>query len=575
MVELLLAKRSVPLVCVLLLTGCGDERGHGGDGVESGGTDTDGGSETGEPEGDEDDEGSGGPGAEHCQDGGLQPGTAPLRRLTHWEYDNTVRDLLGDDRRLAAAFATDSAATGFDNQANNLGVGPALAEEYMLAAETLAADAVVNLDELVACQAGRGEAACGHDFIDRFGARAFRRPMTNNERVRMRGLFDAIHNDYGFERAIELVVSAMLQSPNFLYRVEVGMPEPTEDGVVALTDYELATRLSYLLWGSMPDESLMTAAAEGRLQSAEEIEQEALRLLDDPRAREAVANFHRQWLSLDELESTNKDSSVYPEWSDGFKAAAEQESLAFLEHVVFDGEGDLDTMFLASYTFADQALAEFYGVASSSGSQFERIELDPAERTGILTHASVLATTGKPNQTSPVLRGAYVRAALMCQHLPEPPPGVDTTPPEVSADATTRERFDQHTADPSCAGCHVLIDPIGFGFEHYDSVGRWRDTDAGMPVDASGEIVGIEGGDATFDGVPELAVALADSPEVRECFVDQWFAYAHGRSADEADDCTQQTLRSAFVDADRDVRSLLVALTQTDAFRYRPAAGGQ
>jgi hypothetical protein len=239
---------------------------------------------------------------------------------------------------------------------------------------------------------------------------------------------------------------------------------------------------------------------------------------------------------------------------------------------VFDGAGDLDTMLTADYSFVDAGLAELYGVTGVDGDELVRVDLDPTQRAGLLTQASLLALTGKPDQSSPVQRGKFVRERLLCESLPEPPPGVDTTPPTVDPDATTRERFDQHSSDPTCAACHVLIDPIGFGFEHYDGIGRFRAMDGGSPVDASGEIVGMD--DGTFEGAIELSELLAGSEQVRTCFVKTWFTYAHGRAPVEDDECTTDELAIVFDDEEHDVRSLLVALTRTEAFLYRPAIGG-
>jgi hypothetical protein len=304
------------------------------------------------------------------------------------------------------------------------------------------------------------------------------------------------------------------------------------------------------------------------LHTVDDVAVQAERMLEDPRARAALANFNGQWLRLDDLDRLDKDPSAYPEFEAALAASMKAETLALLEDVVFDGAGDLDTMLTADYGFADAALGELYGV-SVAGDGLQRVDLDPTQRAGLLTQASVLALTGKPNQSSPVLRGKFVRARLLCEELPEPPPDVDTTPPTVDSDVTTRERFDQHSADPACASCHQLIDPIGFGLEHYDGIGRWRATDGGQPVDASGEVVGMQNG--TFDGAIELSEMLAGSEQVRTCFVETWFTYAHGRAPVEDDACTTDELAQAFDTSSRDVKSLLLALTQTEAFLHRPA----
>jgi hypothetical protein len=295
-------------------------------------------------------------------------------------------------------------------------------------------------------------------------------------------------------------------------------------------------------------------------------------MLDDPRARTAVRRFHRQWLRLDRTLGAAKDPAVYPTFTDDVRASAVEETERFVEHVVFDGEGDLRTLLTADYTFVDAELAAFYGIAAP-GNAFARTELDATRRAGLLTHASVLAGAAKLDQSSPVLRGLFVRGRLLCDEPPPPPPDVDSSAPEVDPGTTTRERYAQHTEDPACAACHALLDPIGFGFEHYDGVGLWRDRDQNLPVDASGELMGTDV-DGEFDGARELAEKLAGSEDVRTCFIEQWFRWAHGRAETGADDCTLDTLAARFDGEEVDVRDLIVALTQTEAFMLRPATGG-
>ncbi len=547
------------LACLLTPAACRDDGANASaDGTDSDGMDSDGDGET-----------AGDPAA--CGDEGLSPGDAPLRRLTHWEYDNTIRDLLGDDGRYGEGFPNESAAVGFDNAASGQQVGTMLAEDYMRAAETISAAATEDLYALLPCSpATVGEDACAQTFIETLGPRAYRRPLTPSQRDRLLAVYTAAKAQYDFEQAIELTLQVILQSPYFLYRVEMGMPDPDAD-VVALDDWELATRLSYLLWGSMPDDALFDAAAAGTLGDPEQLALQAERMLGDPRAREAVAAFHRQWLRLGDIDTLNRDPTLYPEMDDELKVSMKAETETFLDYVVFEGEGDLSTIFGASYGFPDDRLAELYGVADPGSLLPTRTELPGDERSGLLTQASILALTAKPDQSSPVQRGAFVRERLLCQTLPEPPPGVDTTPPQVDPTLPTRERYEQHAIDPTCASCHDLIDPIGFGLEHYDALGRFRAEDGGRPVDARGTIAGLDDGDVDFDGAIELSSVLADQQEVRACFVQQWFTYAHGRAPTAVDDCSTEQLRTTFADGDHDIQQLLVALTQTAAFRFRPA----
>lgn len=507
----------------------------------------------------------------------LSPGPSPMRRMTRFEYNNTIRALLNDQSDLANGFVVEEESLGFNNQAAALGITQLPAEQYMEAAEKLAATAVKDLGKLLPCDPQKaGEDACAEQFITQFGKRATRRPLGSDLHDRLVNLYKTSRAAYDFPTAIQLVVEALLQTPEFLYRVEFGMPDPIEADVVALDSYELASRLSYLLWGGMPDEELFAAADKNELSTAAQIEKQARRMLDDDRARGAVTNFHEQWLRLDHLDNINKDATYYPAFTPALPALWKQETEAFLGHVIFDEHGSVADMLTAPYSMMNADLAAFYGVQGPSSSTFEKVMLDPARRGGLLTQASILALYAKPNQSSPVHRGKFVRERLLCQGLPPPPPNIKIVAPEVKPGSTTRERFAQHDKDPYCYSCHHLMDPIGFGFEHFDGIGLWRDTDQGLPVDATGEVTDTEDADGKFDGVVELAQHLSQSEQVRECIATNWFRYGYGRGEQDEDACNLDQIRINFEKGGFNVKELLVALTQTDAFRYRHkvVAGG-
>jgi hypothetical protein len=518
---------------------------------------------------------SGGPGDGPlaCDSAAIQPGDAPARRMTRFEYNNTVRDLLGATGSPADAFPADEVSGIFNNQASTLVVTELLAEGYMTAAEDVAAEAVTDPDGLVGCDPVMdGEDACGAQFIEQFGKRAFRRPLDDEGRALLKGVFDAARAKWDYASAIRLVIETALESPRFLYRIEFGMPDPDANGVVKLDDYEVASRLSYLLWGSMPDDALFAAAEKGELRTPEQVAKQARRLLADPRARDVIANFHSQWLGLGKLDTVDKDPAVFPGYSAALKTTWRAETMAFVNDVIFEGNGDVETLLTAPYTMMNADVAAYYGVSGGpTGADFEHVDLDPSQRAGLLTQPSILAVNAHADQTSPVHRGKFVRERLLCEPIAPPPPNVKAVPPPVDPSATTRERFAQHDADPVCGKCHKLMDPIGFGFEHYDGIGLWRDQDQGMPVDASGEVVGSKDANGKFDGAVELAQRLGTSEEVRACVVRQWFRYGQGRNETTADACTMAKLQDAFAAAKYDIRELLVALTQTDAFLYRKA----
>ncbi|MBC8068133.1 MAG: DUF1592 domain-containing protein, partial [Deltaproteobacteria bacterium] len=367
--------------------------------------------------------------------------------------------------------------------------------------------------------------------------------------------------------AVEPVIRAMLQSPAFLYHLELGLADEGE--VIALEPYELAARLSFFLWNSTPDVALLDAAGGGGLDDLDGLRAEAERLLADPRARTAVEGFHVQWLAVDKLAFAEKSAAVYPSYDDELRAAMLAETRRFAGAVIFDGDGRLETLLTSNVAYLDAPLLTLYGLPADPGHDpSEPVELDPEQRAGLLTHASFLAAHAHADQSGPIQRGVAVRTNLMCTPPPPPPPDINVIPPDPDPNATTREIFEIHTADASCAGCHELIDGIGLGFEGYDGIGAYRELENGIPVDQSGEVVDsdVEG---SFDGAVELAHKLAASTEVRDCVATQWFRFSLRRFEGEADTCTLDRLKAGFADSDADVRELLVALVQTDAFRYR------
>lgn len=508
----------------------------------------------------------------------IEPGVSPIQRMTRLAYNNTVHDLLGDETRPALLFPEEEEALGFNNNADALGVTELLAEHYMDAAEQLAGSAVLGLEALLGgCEpAFQGEDACARRFIVDFGQLAYRRPLSADEVDTLTALYVKGREQFDFETGIRLALTAMLQSPHFLYRVEFGAAMPGETKVVKVAPYEAASRLSYLLWATMPDAELFAAAAEGRLESREDVERQARRMLAHPRARVMVRDFHGQWLKLARIEEIEKDPVVFPSFYPAVRPLLRAEAEAFLDSVIWEGKGDLDTMLLAPYTFLNSELADYYGLEGPAGEAFERVELPAGRGSGFLTQGGLMAVLAKSNQTTPVLRGKFVREHLLCQTVPPPPDDIDITPPDVDPELPTRERFEAHSSDPSCAGCHSLMDPVGFGFEHFDGIGKWRDDEAGAPIDASGDLhhAVVNG---SFDGVPELAAMLVGSPEFETCMILQWFRYAYGRAESDEDAGTIAELAVRFADSGHRIQDLIVALTQTDAFLYRranPGAGG-
>lgn len=502
--------------------------------------------------------------------GEISPGPSPLRRLTNREFDNTVRDLLGDATAPGRDFAEAGEALGFDNNADILNVTDLLAEQYMHAAEGLAERATADLPRFVGCDAAKDD--CVRAFVERFGQRAFRRPLTAQELDRLVAFNGANRAVTDTRTAVQMTVQAMLQSPHFLYRVELGVPSAGA-AWVPLTDWEMASRLSYLVWGSMPDEQLFAAAGAGKLRTKEQVLAQAERMLADPKARDMIVDFHDQWLRLRDIDTLDKNTTVYPSYRPELRPLWRRETEEFVTRTVLDENGSFATLLTANHTYLNGELAAFYGVGGPTGDAWTKVPLDPKRSTGFLTHAGHLAALSKPNQSSPVHRGKFVREQILCQQLPPPPPNVDVTPPELDPTLTTRQRFAEHSKNAACKGCHHLMDPMGLGFEHYDGVGKWRDDEGGLAIDDSGRVEDADLADPAFQGAPALAAKLAASTQVQHCVTSQWFRYAFGRAETDADACALQTVRDRFAATGGNVKALILALTQTDTFMVRPSGG--
>jgi hypothetical protein len=505
------------------------------------------------------------------------PGQRMLRRLTRAEYDQTIQDLFGFASDRGAAFAADTVVNGFDNNAAVLTVTPLLADQVRKAAEEIAAQAVTNVAALLPCDPAAGR-ECASTFVSQFGERAFRRPVSSDETTRYLEIFDlgsGLEAEPSFTRGIELVITAMLQSPAFLYRSELG--EPMGGRMYQLTPYEIATELSYFLWGSMPDQELLAAARSGALATPAEIEAQARRMLASPKSRAMLDRFTDQWLAIEQVSVVPKDTMLYPELTPEIRAAMAGEAHRLVADVVRGG-GSLSDLVRAPYTFVNDALAAFYGLpapAEKDEQGFGRVELDDT-RAGLLTLGAVLTTHARPNGSSPIHRGKLVRERFLCEHLPPPPPGVVAEPPALDPGLTTRERYAQHSIDQACAGCHRLMDPIGFAFDHFDGIGRYRADENGLAIDDTGTIAGageVPDVDAVeFQGMDGLAEFLAGSPETHECFALQWVRFAYGVRENGQLSCLIDEVQAQFAGGAMSIEDFVVALTQTSHFTTRVGA---
>jgi hypothetical protein len=512
-------------------------------------------------------------------DSATVPGTAPLRRLTKLEYVNTVRDLLGFDAippaRLAAFSADqESGGSGFV-RGGSVTAAPD-ARVFLQTSEDLAAAVVPKLAGMLPCNPMPTAAAeqddCADKFLAGFARRAYRRPLQDQELSDLKELYRAQRAPAigsSFEKAIASTIGALLQSPYFLYRWELGPAAATRDGnLVRFNHHEVASRLSYLFWASMPDDKLFTAADNGKLGTPDEVANEARRMLSDPRARVALNDFHVQWLRIGDLGDLPKDPSI-TDYSPEVAKSMLKETEEFIANV-FQGpkaDGKLETLLTSPASYIDGNLAKIYGLKNVTGANMQPVSFDPAQRAGLLTQGTFLTAKADAIDSHPIKRGDTVLESLLCMSL-EVPANITVPPlPEPKPGQTTRERVSVHSMAP-CATCHLLIDPVGFSFENYDAIGRYRTMEENKPVDASGSF-SIGKDTIKFKNAVELLPAMAKSQEVRDCMATQWWRYALRRQELQSEDPSLKLVREAFRQSGNDLRELLVAFTRTRAFSHR------
>jgi hypothetical protein len=504
--------------------------------------------------------------------------TSALRRLTHSQYNNTVRDLLGDESAPANQFPPEDFVNGFKNQYQSQNLSPLLVEAYSAAAERLARNAFQGGDRrgLIPC---KPSPACRARFVREFGLKAFRRPLEIGERNRYEELF---RREADFFKGAQIAVEAMLQSPHFLFRLD-------ETSDPKLKSYVTAGRLSYALWDSMPDAALFESAARGELSTLKGVESTARRMLDDPRARQSLDEFVSQWMRFDRLLNGAKDRRRYPNFNRETAAAMTEETRSFISDLVWNDRNFMDA-FTADHSFINADLAAIYGVPAPAR-EFDRVKFPAeSERAGLLGQSLFLSLTAKPDDTSPTARGLFIREQFLCQHVSEPPPGVNTNLPEVTEakPQTSRERMREHVTNPSCSTCHNLIDPIGFGFEKFDAIGARREkfkllffgeNEEGerrakprtleLEISTDGFVAGIP--DSKFSSPRELGAVLARSSQCQECLVKQYFRYTSGRMEMQADRPLIRQVSEDFRKSQFKFKELIISLVRSREFsdQYR------
>lgn len=548
--------------CYSGINSFGDDPNGLGDGLS--------GAEGSEDEGEGETDGSDDPNSDDPNDpndpGGVgscnDVGARMLRRLTSRQLRRTLQSIFADDAVPDGQVLTDPVVHGFKVDAREAVIRDLAAQQVMQYAETVAAWAVdQKLAQITPCQSM--DAGCQEQIVRELGAKFHREPLDDTMVTAYQGLMAGQET---FDEGMRQLLSALIQSPYFLYRRELGEPSGDDPDRFQLTDYELASNLSYSLTGSPPDQTLLELAAQGSLRDEDELVAQVARLVQSSDGQHSLQDFVESWLEIEDLPSRVKVDTPGVNFDEDVRHDMLTETSMLFRHV-FNTGGSTKELLLADFTFINQRLGQFYKIWEADTEDHQSIEIpasgEGARAPGLLGHGSVLARHSLVDNSSPVARGVMVQRRLLCNDLPEPPSDVDTNLEPIPEGATNRERYEQHSTDPNCSGCHGLIDPIGFTFEHYDHFGLWRDEESGQPIDASGSLVGVEEL-VELDGLDSLAEALAEEAKVQECFAHYMSYYTYG-----VDSCSGESLVATAGGDQATLMSTLEAIVRSQHFRER------
>ncbi|HEX4810265.1 MAG TPA: DUF1592 domain-containing protein [Bryobacteraceae bacterium] len=505
------------------------------------------------------------------------PGHLVAHRLNRAEYNNTIRDLLAVHFKPSSEFPADDSGYGFDNIGDVLTVSPVLTEKYLTAAEQIAVQAIpaaktgeAGLPEsykrIFVCGHGPGEHTkeCARTDLAHLAQLAYRRPVTEDEVKHLtRLVVRAQHAGLPFDQAMRVGVEAILCSPNFLFRIERD-PSPSDPTPHPISDYELASRLSYFLWSSMPDAQLFQLAEEKRLNNPEVLEAQVQRMLKDSRSAALVDNFAGQWLEFRNLDLIHPDKKKFPAYTPKLRKEMVTETRMFVGGIIQEDRSVLD-LIDGDYSYMNEDLAKFYGIQGVTGDDFRRVSLDGTERSGVLTQASILTVTSYPTRTSPVLRGKWILENFLNSPPPPPPPGVGSLDTKGAATTgTMRQQMEKHRADPICAGCHTRMDPLGFALENYNAIGQWRDKEGQFPIDASGSMPNGK----KFNGSNELKAYLKSNPDAfAACLTEKLMTYALGRGVEDYDRLAERQIVRNMGAQDYRFSALVLGIVDSMPFR--------
>ena len=511
---------------------------------------------------------------------GAVPATSRAMRLSNSQWEVTIQDLLRlpAPLGLSRSFVADPGLGAFDTYGGQLLVDSNRWQDYETAAEAVAKQVANDAGLLAALAPAAADAARRKaNFLRDFGLRAFRRPLTDADVERYSALFDKgaslIGSGDAFVDGVELALRAFLQSPNFLYRLETSAN--VVGGRVPLSDYEIASRLSYGLTGSMPDDAAFAAAAAQKLHDAADVSVQAERLVSLPSGQATALAFHAQLLHLSDYDQIQKNAANAPAFTAELVPALKQETLAFVQNVVYAQDRGIAEMLSAPYTFANGSIAALYGAspavpAAAGGDAFNRLELDPTQRAGFLTQIGFLTANAVEQTPSTIPRGVHIAEDILCVPLPAPPANVPPLP-ALDPNSTNRERVATLTMNAPCSSCHTsLINPLGFALEPLDGLGQYRTTENGKPIDASGTY-NIDGKDVSFNGPVELMKALANSQQVHDCYARHLAEFIYGRDLDPNSGADRLLVTQAGARAKSmpSAKSLMVALATSDVFLNR------
>jgi len=509
-----------------------------------------------------------------CGEAALLP--SRVWRLTGQEYRESVRELLALDALPEIELEIEPIVDGFKNNANALSVSTRFADQLQKSAASLSISGLKQFARYSACEAtALSDEGCVRAFVANFGAKAFRRPLTAEETSGYLAVYQAGVLDENGANGVRLVIQTLLQSPHLLYRSELGGPAQAGNagtpGVVLLNGFELASALSYSLWGTPPDESLLNAAASGALTTNADLEAQARRLLADTRARPLISGFAAQWLAVKAPNALVRDPAKFPEFA-GVKDALFTEFELLAQESLLGVGATLGSVFSSKQSFLTKSLSDYYGLTgAATDATFKPTSLAGTPRAGLLTSGAVIASWSRDEDTAPMTRGDRLLNRVLCQALPPPPASLDVPAVPMLPDATTRERYEIHSQNPTCAGCHDTLDSVAFVLENFDSAGRYRTTENGKPINASGSVSKGTDLDGPFANMTELTERLSSSNDARACFARQYVRFAGGAGQRADNDCLIQGLVSAAKEGADSPTELMIALITSDFFRARQA----